>query len=305
MFELGLQTIPQVMDEWLKECNAGDPFSFHTNFIDELPLAEDRTKMLQFLAAAPKLVKDGLIDTSTGLVYRYSSNKALQWASLLGVIAVFFLAARMITFVVSLPPGTTPLSPAGTATPTPTGTTPSAGTTPLSSVSTATPTSTGGIPQPTAAPTNETPTFAITKALIGWPVPENAAKALFAWVALIAGIFIHIAVSLSKQAQANPGTPPALPVAARFLPLVNARFSATILKLVLALFSFFGLAFAKNGDFSVLNFFLGGYALDSLVELFGSTADARSKALTDGLAKQFKGTDASTSAGANTGPSGS
>lgn len=94
-YEIGLVTIPPRLQSWLDKGIPGYYVPFHQVFEDELPEREDRVRVLNFLAWAPSTLKGGLIDVSSGLIYRYSTDTWRQWLSLLGLIlglaASFFL----------------------------------------------------------------------------------------------------------------------------------------------------------------------------------------------------------------------
>lgn len=134
-----------------------------------------------------------------------------------------------------------------------------------------------------------------------WPLtpggePRYVGLLLGGWFAVLAGVLVHLAVTTAKAGQAGAASPSALAVA-QFTPRVNAFFGPILMKLLLALFAFFGLAFASDlATTTYLSFFLAGYTLDSVVDLFGTTLEKRGSAQLSGLQQQLAAT-------AGTGPS--
>src|SRR5205823_11999887 len=75
----------------------------------------------------------------------------------------------------------------------------------------------------------------------GWPVQRaQLSSFVFGWVALLAGLVVHVAVSGVKRAQMQGGLPPVIAVG-DFSLIINARVGHILLKLLLALVGFFGL----------------------------------------------------------------
>jgi hypothetical protein len=108
--------------------------------------------------------------------------------------------------------------------------------------------------------------------------PTSAIPLLIAWLAILVGVLIHIAVSLNKRLRESGQRPPVLAVSD--LPLViNAYSGQILLKLVLTLVALFGLAFSvPAGQLSPPVAFLVGYSLDSFVELVTSQVQQQSSA---------------------------
>lgn len=67
-------TIPARLVESLARLRVGGTLDFHYSFADELPSAEDRLRLLEFLARYPGSF-NGVIDTQTGLIRRVASTR--------------------------------------------------------------------------------------------------------------------------------------------------------------------------------------------------------------------------------------
>ncbi len=124
--------------------------------------------------------------------------------------------------------------------------------------------------------------------LSGWPI--NGAglegKLVAGWFAVFAGVLVHVAVGLAKSMQAQTGMPPVL-ARSDLLPRINAHWGRMILKMLLALFAFFSLALTLGATkVTLVNFFLAGYTLDSIVELFGANLEGRAGAQLASLKRQ-------------------
>jgi hypothetical protein len=111
---------------------------------------------------------------------------------------------------------------------------------------------------------------------------------LFGWAGVLVGTLTHVAVAAAKRLRTQGASPAVLPVG-RLMLLLNAKEGMILLRSGLALLGFFALAFATTmpdpahfGTF-LLNCFLVGYSLDSVVELFGAGMDQRAAALQAGL----------------------
>lgn len=250
VFECCFWTIPATLDDWLAEAHVGYYIPFHAVFDDELPLPEDRAKMLNYLAWSPKVVREGLIDTASGLVYRFSANRFRQAVSLATMLAAFVLVSAFVAAVAHLHAGIPPLK-------------------------------IGGLP---ALP--RVPAWQIAKLPA---TGDQESTMIVGWGALFVGVLIHVAVATTKRMQTQAAAPPVIAVA-NFLPVINAKLGPILLKLLLALFGFFGLLFAMGADkVTLLNFFLAGYTLDSVVELFGATAEQRAGAQATTLKQRLSG----------------
>jgi hypothetical protein len=250
LFEVAYWTIPAVLNDWLAAARVGYYVPFHSLFEDELPHREDRVKMLNYLAWSSTTVPQGLIDITNGLVYRYSASRIWRLLSVVGVIAAFLVAMAFIAYVARFATGTNGIT--------------------------------------------------LGDATI-WPaikvdiqqLPHNAAERanlLIGWVALFVDMLVHVAVATAKRMQSQTSAPPVIAVVS-FASLVNAKFGSIMLRLTLALFGFFALVFAIGASkVTLLNFFLAGYTLDSVVELFGATVEKRASAQEAVLRQQLGST---------------
>ena len=95
-FQIGWLTIPERLNGWLAQARPGYYVPFHAVFADELPNPEDRAKVLSFLAWSPEALRGGLVDASTGLVYRFDQDRKRQWLSMLGIVGAVVLATTLV-----------------------------------------------------------------------------------------------------------------------------------------------------------------------------------------------------------------
>lgn len=103
---------------------------------------------------------------------------------------------------------------------------------------------------------------------------DGNALYLFAWLALLAGVCIHIAVDRSKSRHKTDGSA-LLPVSV-WLKYLSSRTAKIIFNLFIALFVFVGLLYAVGLDkITIAQAFLAGYSLDSIVGLFSTSLEAR------------------------------
>jgi len=122
----------------------------------------------------------------------------------------------------------------------------------------------------------------------GWPIqPAQLSAFVVGWLALLVGVIAHVGVGTVKRGQTQGGLPPITSLGD--LPLMlDARSGEIVLKILLALIGFFGLAFASGiENVTALNAFLVGYSLDSFVEIFGTGIEKRAAAQAEALKKQF------------------
>jgi hypothetical protein len=96
VFWCGTLTIPERLAAWLDTQRPGYYVPFNQVFEDELPNPEDRLRLLESLALAPKLLRNGFVDLEAGLVYRYSEKKLERLRS----FAYLILAALLFTGIV-------------------------------------------------------------------------------------------------------------------------------------------------------------------------------------------------------------
>ena len=250
IFEIGAWTIPARLNRWLETARTGYYVPFHAVFEDELPHQEDRVKVLNMLAWSPKATRDGLVDVTTGLIYRYDHRR---WAQLAALLWIGVLLALCIAVVgaAALLRGGGHLIPA--------------------------------IPVPVLGGTLGPLTL---PSVPDWPLPaDREASYVLGWFAVLAGVVVHVGVAATKRMR--DALPPVLS-AEDLLPRVSAYWGRIALKLGLALFAFFALVLSVDADqASLLNFFLVGYALDSVVELFGASLEQRAAAQVSTLRQQL------------------
>ena len=97
VLQIGVLTIPQRVEEWLKTSHAGYYIPFHSVFDDELPVFEDRVRILNYLAWSPKTIKGGLVDPTNGLIYRYSQH---WWKIVLSFMLLLVALAAAIGIII-------------------------------------------------------------------------------------------------------------------------------------------------------------------------------------------------------------
>jgi hypothetical protein len=103
VFQVGQITIPERVNEWLRLARPGYYIPFHTVFEDELPDSEDRVKVLNYLAWAPKVLEGGLVNVEGGLIYRYSPEPAQRLLTLAGAVLAFLGALSLVVGACYLP----------------------------------------------------------------------------------------------------------------------------------------------------------------------------------------------------------
>jgi hypothetical protein len=90
VFVIGAETIPSRLNDWLQKAQPGYYVPFHLVFEDEIPVPEDRLRLLNTLSWSPRVIQGGVVDAANGLIYRYESNAVWMWVTnaLLVVIVV-------------------------------------------------------------------------------------------------------------------------------------------------------------------------------------------------------------------------
>ncbi|MCC6456065.1 MAG: hypothetical protein IT328_14015 [Caldilineaceae bacterium] len=220
---VGMLTIPSRLNAWLKNSKPGYYVPFHLVFKDEIPNDDDRRTVLNHLAWSPQVIKNGIVDVTNGLVFRYSEDRAAQTRSL-GWLAVAILASLIIVIVAARLP----------------------------------------LPMWTT---------------MAWQT--RAATFVIGWLAVLIGVVTHIGVEGAKREKLT-GLPTLLAVS-DLRETIDARLGQMIWKLVLVLIGFFVVAFAVDQTVSVINAFLVGYSLDSVVGVFGASVETKVKAVEDHL----------------------
>jgi hypothetical protein len=74
VYNSALLTVPGRVNEHLRNVHVGQALDFHDAFVDELPLEDQRKRLLIYLSAQPAAI-EGVVDVDSGLIYRASSNK--------------------------------------------------------------------------------------------------------------------------------------------------------------------------------------------------------------------------------------
>jgi hypothetical protein len=113
-----------------------------------------------------------------------------------------------------------------------------------------------------------------------------------AWIGIWAGIVTHVAIGGTKRAK-KEGLPAI--IALRDIDkLVDAKLGDYILKIGIALIGFYGFLFTNLNSTKevvlnnlIMNTFLVGYSLDSIVEVFGKSIEEKASGQVDSLKKQL------------------
>lgn len=92
---VGLLTIPTRLNEWLEKSRPGYYIPFHLVFKDEIPNEDDRRTVLNHLAWSPEVVKNGIVDVTNGLVFRYAEESTVRRRSL-GWLALGILLSLLV-----------------------------------------------------------------------------------------------------------------------------------------------------------------------------------------------------------------
>ena len=228
VFQIGMLTVPARLNRWLAQARTGYYVPFHEVFDDEIPSYDDRVRILKFLSWSPRTIRYGMVDASTGLIYRYSRSSLGRIGMLLAVVALVVFISICVLWTASL----------------------------------------------TWIP--------------GWPFrPEDGPQLLGLWLALLAGIVVHVAVGTGKRMQSQSELPPPLPIG-DLARLTSARFGQIMFKILLALIGLYGsLLLTGLGTMTTFQAFLIGYSLDSVIELFGMSMEQRSTAQITTLKQQL------------------
>jgi hypothetical protein len=113
-----------------------------------------------------------------------------------------------------------------------------------------------------------------------------------AWIGIWAGIITHVAIGSAKRAK-KEGLPAI--IALRDIDkLIDAKLGDYIFKIGIALIGFYGFLFTNLDSTKevvlnnlIMNTFLVGYSLDSIVEVFGTSIDEKASGQVDSLKKQL------------------
>lgn len=228
IFCVGILTIPERVNEWLENSWPGYYIPFHAVFEEELPVYEDRVRVLEHMAWTPRLIPYGIVSPTTGLIYKFSNRKF--W-----LIASVALLAGAITGVIF------------------------------------------GLH---AAPSLFGNAFQAVE-------EQPSVSLVVLWLAVVAGVAFHIIVGTAKQMRSNPDRPPIFAMRS-ILPILNAKLGNILFKIALTIVGLVGLIFAVESDkVNLLSAFLVGYSLDSVIELFGTSAEQMASAQLTSLKKNM------------------
>ncbi|WP_031432603.1 coiled-coil domain-containing protein [Methylomarinum vadi] len=218
-------TIPHRVNIWLQQSRPGYYLPFHLLFEEDLPSAEDRQRVINTMAWAPKAMESGIINIESGLIYRYDPRRSAQYCGFLFLLLIFYtlsvgiwLFGKHATYF-----GLTDITPK----------------------------------------------------LI-----------LLAWLAVLAGMFIHIIIGKFKRSQ-ETGLPQVV-ATSDWLIYVSAHKGDITLKLLTALFGLFAFTFS-SGSITMISSFLLGYSLDSFIGVFGSSLEKKAEAQYSSLYKKIQG----------------
>ena len=103
VYQVGYLTIPDRLQGWLEGQWPGHYVPFYPVFEDELPPLEDREKLLSFMAWKPKLLPEGLVDLSNGIVYKYDAHRWKKWLYPLGVMVALAASVGIVVGACYLP----------------------------------------------------------------------------------------------------------------------------------------------------------------------------------------------------------
>lgn len=208
---IGYETIPARVNDWLQTARAGYVVPFHFVFEDELQLEEDRNKVLNYISWKPTIIKHGLVDPNTGLIYRYHKTFIARFLWTVAIVAMFplliYLTGACVPDIIKL-----------------------------------------------------------VNAKIS--VDPNVLSLYL--LALLLGVYVHVLIDRAKVQQ-QTGLPNIIPLSdvGRY---ISSRRGLILYRTSLAVFVFFAfLVTVENPDkLSYSQFFLAGYGLDSVVDMFAA-----------------------------------
>ncbi len=116
IYNIAELNIPYQINRWTKSSKPGYFIDFHEVFVRDLPLQEDRDRLLKIIGRTPHMTPGGFVDIDNGRIYCYSTN---PWRRLLSA-GMLLLALVIATGIVAasclINPNNTitswPLSPA-------------------------------------------------------------------------------------------------------------------------------------------------------------------------------------------------
>lgn len=249
VFLQSLLTIPERLNRWLENAPTGYYIPFHLVFEDELPNAEDRVKVLKYLAYSPKRIEKGIICAGSGLIYKCETSLPNQLKYAIYPLLVFVALTGAIIYSGNLKSGI-------------------------------------AIPFITRFNASNFPDPSTLLIQSNWPNPSTL---LICWLAVLVGIAVHAAVGAAKVEQKDGYPPlisvkGILPyVSAKSGWLVWKQVLALVGFIGLAYAS----TTTSDTTFGAPAAFLVGYSLDSIVELFGVSMEQKAKAQVGVLKKQL------------------
>ena len=101
-YYVGVLTIPGRVNDWLAQARPGYYFPFHVVFEDEVPVREDRERILDYLTWSPKALDGGLVDATQGLIYRYAKEPRVRLRSFLLLLGTLILSVLLVIGAVYL-----------------------------------------------------------------------------------------------------------------------------------------------------------------------------------------------------------
>ncbi len=125
-----------------------------------------------------------------------------------------------------------------------------------------------------------------------WPLSKGdhaamAAMLVAGWFAVLAGVVAHAFVETAKRLQ-ETSTLPSVVAPSELLHWISAFWGRITMRIMQALIPFFAVAFTQDlGKVTYLEFFLAGYALDSVIGLVGASLDKRSGAAVTNMKRQL------------------
>lgn len=228
LFCVGVLTIPERVNEWLENSWPGYYIPFHAVFAEEMPVYEDRVRVLEHMAWTPKLIPHGIVNPTTGLIYKFSHRRFWLLASvalLAGVVAGVILGLQ-------------------------------------------------------AAPRLFGNAFLSVES-------QPTVSLVMLWLAVVGGVAFHMIVGTAKQMRSNPERPPIFAMRS-ILPILNAKLGNILFKIALTIVGLVGLIFSVDADkINLLSAFLVGYSLDSVIELFGTSAEQMASSQLASIKKQM------------------
>jgi hypothetical protein len=97
IYNIAELTIPHQINQWTKSSKPGYFIDFHEVFVRDLPLQEDRDRLLKIIGRTPHMTPGGFVDIDNGRIYCYSTN---PWRRLLSV-GMLLLALVIATGIVA------------------------------------------------------------------------------------------------------------------------------------------------------------------------------------------------------------